>query len=65
VSAFGYHKKTYVAQNLQINLYNTNKCSTYYMENNMAEKMAVLLRIACLAFIEVFSQYRTIHIFMF
>jgi hypothetical protein len=35
------------------------------MENNMAEKIAVLLRIACLAFIEVFSQYRTIHIYMF
>jgi hypothetical protein len=45
-----------MTQNVQINLYNTNKCSTYYMENNMAEKMAVLLRIACLAFTEVFSQ---------
>jgi len=31
---------------------NTNKCSTYYTENNMAEKIAVLLRRACLAFIE-------------
>jgi len=40
----------------------TNKCSTYYMENNMAE---MIVRTACLAFIEVFSQYRTIHIFMF
>jgi hypothetical protein len=35
------------------------------MEKNKAEKIAVLLRIACLEFIEVLSQYRTIHIFMF
>jgi len=44
---------------------NTNKCSSYYVENNMAEKIAVLLRIPCLAFIEVFSQYTTIHILIF
>jgi hypothetical protein len=44
---------------------NTNIFSTYYMENSMAEKIAVLLRIVYLTFTEVFSQYKTTDTFMF